>query len=216
MRRVAVAMSTTGPEPKQGHRITELAAVEMNGGTTGETLHLRIMQGAASEPGKTGVTYSEALTRWTQFVAGSPLIVHDYYEFKRFLRAECQRESMGFDIARDYPVVDTWLLAKERFPRQRHGLTTVMRKLGIEANLAAWDALEAAKMVARVASKLSSMKAAEPALRTAVKVIAVAVAAPAAKAERPASELPIATAPQVPRELGVWVGRLWRALTGRA
>jgi len=216
MRRVAVAMSTTGPEPKQGHRITELAAVEMNGDAIGETFHLRITQGTASEPGKTEVTFSEALARWMQFVAGSPLVVHDYYEFKRFLRAECQRESVGFDIARDYPLVDTWLLAKERFPRQRHGLTMVTRKLGIEANLAAWDALEAARMVARVASKLSSVKAADPAPPIAVKVIAVAVDAPAANAEQPESELPIATAPQVPRELGAWVGRLWRSLTGRA
>ena len=50
-------------------------------------------------PGETGVSFSEAIARWTQFVAGSPLVVHDYYGLKRFLRAECKRESIGFDIA---------------------------------------------------------------------------------------------------------------------
>lgn len=125
MRRVAVAMSTTGPEPKQGHRITELAAVEMNGGAPGKALHLRIAQDAPSGPGETGVPFSDALARWTQFIAGRPMVVHDAYEFRRFLRAECKRQGVGFDIARDYPVVDTWLLVRERFRRQWHGLTVV-------------------------------------------------------------------------------------------
>ena len=40
MRRVAVAMKTTGPKPKQGRRTTELAAVEIIDGGVGRCFPL--------------------------------------------------------------------------------------------------------------------------------------------------------------------------------
>src|SRR5689334_10348479 len=126
MRHVAVAIKTTGPDPKE-HRISELAAVEVNDGALGQSLHLQIATDASP-----GIGLPEALARWTKFVGVSEINVHDYYEFKRFLRPECARAGVEFAIAQGHRVVDTWRLAKERFPKQRHSLEAVTRKLRIE------------------------------------------------------------------------------------
>src|SRR6478735_5209436 len=108
MRHVAVAIKTTGLDPKE-HRIAELAAVEVKAGTAGESLHLHIATDSASA--SQGIAFQAALASWTSFIAGSTIIVHDYDELKRFLRAECVREGARFTITRSHPVMDTWRLA---------------------------------------------------------------------------------------------------------
>ena len=159
MRYVAVALKTTGQDPKL-HRISELAAVEVNDGTLGEGMHLQIAAAGAEGAGS-GIAFHEAVARWKEFVGGSQINAHDYYEFKRFLRPECDRAGLGFAIAQDHPVADTWKLAKERFPKQRNSLEAVTRRLGIERNPAASDALETARLVAHVAIKLQGTRKAK-------------------------------------------------------
>jgi DNA polymerase III epsilon subunit-like protein len=211
-----VAICTTGPEPKQGHRIAELAAVEIRDGITGEALHLRIAPNAATRSDEADTSFSESIAQWMQFVAGSPLVVHDYYEFKRFLRAECKRMGVGFDITRDYPVIDTWLLAKERFPRQRHGLAAVIRKLGIEANPTALDALTMARMIACVADRLSPADYVRPTQRA--SATSASPSTGAVPAEQPCSTTIDVQGPMVLHQqqgLRARLERFWRQLTGR-
>jgi DNA polymerase III epsilon subunit-like protein len=135
------------------------------------------------------------------------MIVHDYYEFMRFLRAECAYAKMGFDIARDYPVTDTWLLAKQRFPKQRHSLDAVARKVGIESNLAASDALERVKMVARVAHKVEVMGSADSLTAHPVKT---------AVASSESTSSKVAVTPLAQRSLGERSALCWRVFLDRA
>ena len=211
MRHVAVAIKTTGRDPKQ-HRIAELAAVEMNDGVVGEILHLQIATDSVAGKSQGRLTFQAALARWTEFIAGRTIVVHDYYEFKRFLRAECARANARFDIARGHPMIDTWLLAKERFPKQKHSLDAVTRKLAIETNLAASDALETARIVARVAIMLMDIRGIHSRSSPAIDEV------PASLGEAPALAKPAATPPVSPpqRSLLERLTQCWRVLVGHA
>lgn len=162
MRQVVVVIRTTGPAPMHGARITELGAVELVDGRLGKLQHFSIAADSNTVPERGRVPFSEAYATLITMLGSSPLVTHDVEVLSRFLRAECKRSGIKYTIKRDQIVVDTWLLAKQRFPRQRHDLEAVAKKLGVHASVGLVGTQRDVTLVAGVVTKLGTMAAIDP------------------------------------------------------
>lgn len=203
MRQVVVVIRTTGPAPMHGARITELGAVELVDGRLGKVQHFSIAADPNAVPDRGRVPFSEAYAALITMLASSPLVTHDIEVLSRFLRAECQRSGIKYTIKRDQLVVDTWLLAKQRFPRQRHDLEAVARKLTISADQQATGATRDLQLLIGVVNKLDVKGGDKP----------PEVASPAVPST-PATAVAPPTAPT--RSLGEKLAMCWRVLVGHA
>lgn len=202
MRQVVVVIRTTGPAPMHGARITELGAVELVDGRLGKLQHFSIAADPNAVPDRGRVPFSEAYAALINMLGSSPLVTHDIEVLSRFLRAECKRSGIKYTIKRDQIVVDTWLLAKQRFPRQRHDLEAVAKKLTISADQQATGAARDLQLLIGVANRLD--------LKGDDKPPEAAPAAPSTPAT------PVAPPSPPTRSIGERLAMCWRVLVGQA
>jgi DNA polymerase III subunit epsilon len=129
MRQVAIAFTTTGPSPKQGHRISELVAVEQVGSEQMKrTLHLFFKANDAASDKLTFATQFDALD---QFIADAPIILHDTGAWRKFLRAELQGIKNKGARRLLTQVVDVSRWAHQRFPKHRKSVAAIAKRLNI-------------------------------------------------------------------------------------
>ena len=164
MRQIIVDTETTGLYPEQGHKIIEIAAVEVvNRRPTGRTLHFRIdperdIDAAATEVH--GMTWED--------LKGRPKFRDVAPEFLDFARdAEWIIHNAPFDVAfLDYEfglaglpscaqtcgkVIDTLALAREQFPGKRNSLDALCERFGVDnAHRTLHGALLDAQLLAEV------------------------------------------------------------------
>jgi len=145
MRQIVLDTETTGLEVGKGHRIIEIGAVELSERRpTGRTFHRYVNPQRAIDDGALAVhgisnefladkpTFAEIAHEFIEFVAGAELIIHNAAFDVSFLDAE-------FGIAgatgqlRDYAqVLDTLLLAREKYPGQKNSLDALCRRLNVD------------------------------------------------------------------------------------
>lgn len=145
MRQIVLDTETTGLDPSQGHRILELACVELdNRQRTQKHVHFYINPERESDEGALrvhGITsdfladkpkFPEIVDTFLDFVQGAELIIHNAAFDVGFLDAEllrCGREKM-----RAYcpEVLDTLLLARELRPGKRNNLDALCRDYEVD------------------------------------------------------------------------------------
>ncbi|HEX5538529.1 MAG TPA: DNA polymerase III subunit epsilon [Methylophilaceae bacterium] len=145
MRQVFLDTETTGLYPDQGHRIIEIAAVEVvNRRITRNHFHVylnpeREIDAAAQEVH--GITleflqdkprFAEVVHEFTAFIAEAELIIHNAPFDVGFLNAELGQ--IGHHVVEKCcsNIIDTLKMAKEMRPGQRNNLDALCRHFGID------------------------------------------------------------------------------------
>ena len=145
MRQVFLDTETTGLDPNQGHRIIEIAAVEINNRQLSENqFHMyvnpeRDIDAAAQEVH--GITleflkdksfFKDIAEDFLSFIRGSELIIHNALFDIGFLNMELGR--MGLSNVEDHieKVTDSLVMARELRPGQRNNLDALCRAYKVD------------------------------------------------------------------------------------
>ena len=145
MRQVVLDTETTGLEWQKGNRVVEIGCVELlERRPTGRTFHTYLCPDREFEPGAqevTGLTvefladkprFHEVAAELLAFIDGAELLIHNAAFDVGFLDAELARLPGPCKLLDRCTVVDTLLLARERFPRQRNNLDALCKRLGVD------------------------------------------------------------------------------------
>jgi DNA polymerase-3 subunit epsilon len=164
MRQLLLDTETTGLDPKQGHRIIEIAAVEVvDRRLTGRHLHYRVdperdidvaateVHGMTRDDLRGQPRFGDIAAEFADFARGAEWIIHNAPFDVAFLDYE-------FDLV-GYPrctslyggLVDTLALARETFPGKRNGLDALCERFGVSnAHRTLHGALLDAQLLAEV------------------------------------------------------------------
>ena len=142
MRRIVVDTETTGLDPKQGHRVIELAAIELEGRKVSVRRFHRYLNpereidaGAAAVHGLTyerlqnEPKFSDIVTGFLEFIEGAELIIHNAPFDMGFLNNEL--ELIGLPPLQN-AVVDTLKFAREMHPGKKNSLDALCGRYEID------------------------------------------------------------------------------------
>jgi DNA polymerase-3 subunit epsilon len=145
MRQIILDTETTGLDPNQGHRIIEVAAVEMvNRRLTGNHLHRYVNPGREIDPGAMQVhgisneflldkpRFADVAGEFAEFVQGAELIIHNAPFDVGFLNMELRLADMPLLDAWCNGVIDTLAMAKALHPGQRNNLDALCKRYGVD------------------------------------------------------------------------------------
>ncbi len=142
MRLIALDTETTGLSPKNGHRIVEIAAVEIDAsGNAMHTFHHYInpnrhipavvvrVHGIDDEAVEGKPYFADIAQEFLSFVEGATLVIHNAPFDMRFIEHElawCNEDSIAA-----MPVIDTLKMAREKFKGQKNNLDSLCRRYDI-------------------------------------------------------------------------------------
>jgi len=146
MRQIVLDTETTGLSAAEGHRIIEVAGVELiNRRLTGRHYHQYICPGRNIEAEAIAVhgiteafladkppflTIAEALL---EFLAGAELVIHNAPFDVSFLNSEFKRAGAQFKPIAEYcGVLDTLALARKKHPGQQNSLDALCRRYKVD------------------------------------------------------------------------------------
>ncbi|MGH8160253.1 MAG: DNA polymerase III subunit epsilon [Rhodanobacter sp.] len=146
MRQIVLDTETTGLEVRQGHRLIEIACVEMvERRLTGRHYQTYLNPDRAIDEGARQVTgiadeflldkprFPEVVDEFLTFIDGAELIIHNASFDIGFLDAELGRLDNGRGRIGDRcSVLDTLAMARERYPGQRNSLDALCKRLGVD------------------------------------------------------------------------------------
>ena len=145
MRHLILDTETTGLDPRQGHRIIEIAALELvDRQPTGRTLHLtldperEVDAGATQVHGKTWddlrgkPRFQDVAAEFVGFAQGAVWIIHNAPFDVGFLDAELTRAGHPPCASIASRIVDTLALARETFPGKRNSLDALCERYGVD------------------------------------------------------------------------------------
>lgn len=146
MRQIILDTETTGLEVRQGHRLVEIACVEMvERRLTGRHYQTYLNPERAIDEGARLVTgiedeflldkprFAEVVDEFLSFVDGAELVIHNASFDIGFLDAELARLEQGAGRISDRcSVLDTLAMARERYPGQRNSLDALCKRLGVD------------------------------------------------------------------------------------
>lgn len=145
MRQIFLDTETTGLDPAQGHRIIEIAAVEViNRRLTRNHFHVYLnpdreidlgaqqVHGISLEFLQDKPRFSEVVAEFLAFIDGGELIIHNAPFDVGFLNNELGMISKGRLQDACVNIVDTLKMAKELRPGQRNNLDALCRHYGID------------------------------------------------------------------------------------
>lgn len=144
MRQIILDTETTGLDPNQGHRIVELACVEMvNRRLTGNHLHLYFNPDRDSDPEALAVhgltteflsghpRFEDVYQQFIDFIRGGELIIHNAPFDCKFLDAELKRVGQPPVQELCEKITDSLLYARELHPGKRNSLDALCERYGI-------------------------------------------------------------------------------------
>ena len=164
MRQIIIDTETTGLDPKHGHRIIELAALEIiSRRSTGRIVHFRLDPEREIDAGATevhGMTWEDlkgkpkfrdVAAEFIAFARGAEWIIHNAPFDVGFLDAEL-RQAMLPGCADIYSgMIDTLALAREMFPGKRNSLDALCERFGVDnAHRSVHGALLDAQLLAEI------------------------------------------------------------------
>ncbi|HZV62792.1 MAG TPA: DNA polymerase III subunit epsilon [Methylophilaceae bacterium] len=145
MRQIFLDTETTGLYPSQGHRIIEIAGVEViNRQLTRNHFHVYLNPDREIDPAAQevhGITleflqdkprFNEIANELLDFVKGAELIIHNAPFDVGFLNAELGRIDRPNIEHVSASIIDTLKLAKDMRPGQRNSLDALCRHYGID------------------------------------------------------------------------------------
>ena len=145
MRQIILDTETTGLYPDQGHRIIELAAVEVvDRRPTGRTLHFYLDPERDIDAGATevhGMTWDdlkgkprfrEVAAEFLDFARGAEWVIHNAPFDIAFLDRELELCGFGRCAHAHASLIDTLALARETFPGKRNSLDALCERFTID------------------------------------------------------------------------------------
>ncbi|MCA1925597.1 MAG: DNA polymerase III subunit epsilon [Thiobacillus sp.] len=145
MRQIILDTETTGLDPNQGHRVIEIAAVEMvNRRLTGVNLHRYVQPDREIDPGAMQVhgisneflldkpRFGDIATEFMEFVQGAELIIHNAPFDVGFLNMELKLAGQPPLASLVAGVTDTLAMAKALHPGQRNNLDALCKRYGVD------------------------------------------------------------------------------------
>ncbi|KRE99508.1 DNA polymerase III subunit epsilon [Frateuria sp. Soil773] len=146
MRQIVLDTETTGLEVRQGHRLIEIACVEMiERRPSGRNYQTYLNPQRAIDEGARQVTgiedeflldkplFADVVEEFLAFIDGAELIIHNASFDIGFLDAELARAGAHLGRIGDRcSVLDTLAMARERYPGQRNSLDALCKRLGVD------------------------------------------------------------------------------------
>lgn len=145
MRQIILDTETTGLDPNQGHRVIEVAAVEMvNRRLTGNHFHRYLNPEREIDAGAMqvhGITpeflqdkprFSDIALEFAEFIRGAELIIHNAPFDVGFLDTELRLADLNPLRHWCNEVTDTLLMAKALYPGQRNNLDALCKRCGVD------------------------------------------------------------------------------------
>jgi len=143
MREIVIDTETTGLDPHSGHRIVEIAAIELfHHVPTGRKFHCYVnperdmpddafaVHGLSAEFLTGHPSFATVVEEFLDFVGDDPLVIHNAEFDLAFLNAELGRLSLT-GLGRDR-AVDTLALARQKFPGAPASLDALCRRFAID------------------------------------------------------------------------------------
>ena len=145
MKQIVLDTETTGLDPRQGHRIIEVAAIELNGRSVSRRNFHRYVNpereidaGAAEVHGLTlerlqdEPKFAEIIPALLEFIKGAELIIHNAPFDVGFLNMELERAGLRPLKEHCPSVVDTLKLAKELHPGKKNNLDALCDRYQVD------------------------------------------------------------------------------------
>lgn len=146
MRQIVLDTETTGLEPEQGHRIIEIACVELlNRRLSGRHFHQYVRPDRQIDPAAFAVhgirdevledkpPFCEVAEEFLGFINGAELIIHNAPFDVGFLNHELARLAQVQPLIESYcSVLDTLALARELHPGQRNSLDALCKRYAVD------------------------------------------------------------------------------------
>ena len=146
MRQIILDTETTGLEVRQGHRLIEIACIEMvERRLTGRHYQTYLNPDRRIDEGARQVTgiedeflldkprFAEVADEFLAFIDGAELVIHNASFDVGFLDAELAMLSNGSGSIGDRcSVLDTLKMARELYPGQRNSLDALCKRLGVD------------------------------------------------------------------------------------
>ncbi|MCK9539549.1 DNA polymerase III subunit epsilon [Dokdonella sp.] len=146
MRQIILDTETTGLEVQRDHRVVEIGCLELvHRRLTGRHFHRYLNPERAIDAGAraiTGITdeslldkprFAEIADEFLAFIDGAEIVAHNAAFDIGFLDAEFARAGHGERaLSSRVSVLDTLVLAREKFPGQRNSLTALCKRLGVD------------------------------------------------------------------------------------
>ena len=143
MREIILDTETTGLDPKMGHRLVEIGAVELiNHTPTGVNYQTYINPERDVDPGaqeihgltneflKQHPTFGDISAEFIDFLSNSTLVIHNAPFDLAFINMELSR--LGVAPISSERVIDTLVLARKKFPGAQANLDALCRRFAIE------------------------------------------------------------------------------------
>ena len=144
MRCIILDTETTGLDPKLGHRVIEIAAVEVvDRRLTGKSIHFYVNPEREIDAGATDVhgltwemlrdkpRFGDIASELIEFAGGARWIIHNAPFDLAFLDEELKRLDLPSTAGVCNEVVDTLALAREQFPGKKNSLDALCERFGV-------------------------------------------------------------------------------------
>jgi DNA polymerase III subunit epsilon len=145
MRQLVLDTETTGLDPKQDHRVIEIAALELvDRRPTGRHLHVKLNPEREIDLGATEVhgmtwddlrdkpVFRDEAAEFIEFVRGAEWIIHNAPFDVGFLDAELARIDAPSCRELAASIVDTLAMARDAFPGKRNNLDALCERYGVD------------------------------------------------------------------------------------
>jgi DNA polymerase III subunit epsilon len=145
MKQIVLDTETTGLDPRQGHRVIEVAAIELNGRSVSSRSFHRYVNpereidaGAAEVHGLTlerlqdEPKFAEIIPALLEFIRGAELIIHNAPFDVGFLNMELERAGLPPLKEHCPSVIDTLKLAKELHPGKKNNLDALCDRYQVD------------------------------------------------------------------------------------
>lgn len=143
MREICLDIETTGLDPRDGHKIIEIAGVELiNKVRTGNFFHTYInpQREVPEEAVKIhGITYEflrdkeifdHIVHKFLDFIKGARLVIHNAAFDMKFINYELK--ALGLETLEMGEVIDSLLLARSKFPGAQNSLDALCKRFNID------------------------------------------------------------------------------------
>jgi DNA polymerase-3 subunit epsilon len=145
MRQIILDTETTGLDPNQGHRVIEVAAVEMvNRRLTGNHFHRYLNPDREIDAGAMQVhgispeflqdkpRFADIALEFAEFIRGAELIIHNAPFDVGFLDTELRLANLDPLAHWCAEITDTLSMAKALYPGQRNNLDALCKRCGVD------------------------------------------------------------------------------------
>ena len=124
-REIILDTETTGLDPKTGHRLIEIACIELEDFVpTGRTFHRRVHPGRSPR-----FDHEDVVDAFLDFVGDMPLVAHNAAFDRGFVNFEL--ELCGRIALPDHRWIDTLDMAKKRYPGMYNSLDALCKRFKI-------------------------------------------------------------------------------------